>query len=229
MKIETKLQQVQEGKSKAQAKGVTRKPEKGYGIAIIKANDQASASVRDCIITACKKPQATLLLAIQEVEQERDKRVREYGNSDIGEKKKKSTRVVFARILTILRAYSKGELRQQKNILAAPSLAEMYAYSSRKVGKTDDKRKGKPFTADQFARWNKGLSKVVGALPGRNPENGEREKFDDQIARLEQHFMMCLHTLSKLEGVTYIPVKAMLSLAHKDKKHLKAVRIRKAA
>lgn len=219
--LKTKLQKVLEGQSKAQAKGVKRKGIAGFGKAIVTALEREGESVRETIVKACKQDDATLLLAIQECETLRDERVKEC-TGERKEKKIASVRVTFARILTILRAYSKGENRDK--IMHSTSLPEMYAYASRKGTKRGSVTK--PFSEEQFSIWTKGAQRVIGKVPGKDAKDAERGRFDKELARLEAHLVNVLTCLSKVEHQTAVPVKAMLTMARKPKSH---VRLAKAA
>lgn len=219
----TKLQKVLEGQSKAQAKGVKRKGIPGYGKAIYTAQDAAHSSVREKILECFKQDDATRALAVQELEQERDKRVKACS----GERKAKkvaSVRVQFARILTILRAYNNGENRDKMQ--SAKNLGDMYAFASRKG--TARGKVTKPFTADGFKTWSAGVKRVLMPEPSKG-KKGEREQFDDSIARLESHIVACLQTLEKHSTVTYLPVKQWVAVARGKGKHLRLVTVKKAA
>lgn len=221
--LASKLSQMLEGKAKSQAKSAKRKPVvvKGLGIAIIQAKDAEQSTVREKILECVKHNAESIAQAILELEGERDKRVKEC-SGERKEKKIASVRVQFAQILTILRAVHRGE--NVDKIKGARNMAEMYAFASRKGTKRG--KTSKTFTAEQFQNWNGSTSRIVSEQPGKKATPAERAKYDDSLARLEQHLVNVLNTLYKHEHTTVVPVKAMLAMARKTGKH---VRLAKAA
>jgi hypothetical protein len=227
MKHQTKLSRIQDGQSKAQTQGAKRKPVvvKGLGLAIVAAMEQAHLSTRQAILACVKQNPETIAQAIMEVEQKRDERISECK----GERKVQkiaSVRVMFSRITVILKAIHKGF--NVSKITDAPSFAIMYAYASNKAKRADG-RHAKPFSEEQFTRWNDQAARVIGEQPGKNAKDSERGKFDKQLARLEQHIVDTLGTLAKYAHVTKIPVRDMLGLIAKQKKQVRVVQQRKAA
>jgi hypothetical protein len=220
------LAKKREGQDRSQAKGAKRKAviTKGLGLAIVHALEAQGETVRGCILKVIGCNSDTIMQSINEVSQERDRKVKEC-TGERKEKKQKSVYSSFSRILTILRAVWKGE--NVDKIKGAHSLQEMYAFASRKGTARGSSKK--PMNAEQAADYNSKVARFVPQAPGRNPRAGERERYDDGIARLEAHIMSCLTELQKHEGATYLPVKAWLTQARGTKKHLRVVKVRKAA
>lgn len=219
MKVSTKLQRKQMGQDKSQAKGAKRRPVvvKGLGIAIADALENQGETVRQAIVAVIGCNPETVLQSMLEVTARRDARIAEC-KGERKEKKIASVRVMYSRITVILKAIHAG-LNVDK-IKRAISFAEMYAFASNKA-KRKDARHAKPFSADQFAAWSINTQRVVGEQPGKDGKSQERDRFNGQLARLEQHCLDVLGVLSKYAHTTRIPVREMLGLTAKHKQHLR--------
>jgi len=199
---------------------VTRKGEPGYGTAIVEAHRQALTSVAKCIKLLVGKDQATLLLAIEEVEQGRAGDLKEWAGK-LGEKtkeyqrKRQSLYSTYTRILRIIRAIKDGVAVQA--IAKAPHELAMVEAIQLASGNKKRHTSMKALNKEQVKQHLRNAGRYITAKL-------DDEAFPVQAARLEKLFVMVAGLVYKYKDAMR-PVGELLkqaeALAKPAKRHLR--------